>query len=148
MLGQLLVGVTVSSCNIVIHSLVTATLVRVIQRVADKDSLHPWLLLIAIMSAAVAILMMAHISEIMVWSLGYAVINAAPTGTDLLDFAFVNYTTLGYGDVVPVKAWRLIGPMTALNGVLLIGWSTAVIFEVLRRAMIRTDLLSRTVPRG
>ena len=128
MLGQLLVGVTVSSCNIVIHSLVTATLVRVIQRVADKDSLHPWLLLIAIMSAAVAILMMAHISEIMVWSLGYAVINAAPTGTDLLDFAFVNYTTLGYGDVVPVKAWRLIGPMTALNGVLLIGWSTAVIF--------------------
>ena len=148
MLGQLLVGVTVSSCNIVIHSLVTATLVRVIQRVADKDSLHPWLLLIAIMSAAVAILMMAHISEVMVWSLGYAVINAAPTGTDLLDFAFVNYTTLGYGDVVPVKAWRLIGPMTALNGVLLIGWSTAVIFEVLRRAMIRTDLLSRTVPRG
>ena len=148
MVGQLLVGATVSSCNIVIHSLVTATLVRVIQRVADKDSLHPWLLLIAIMSAAVAILMMAHISEVMVWSLGYAVINAAPTGTDLLDFAFVNYTTLGYGDVVPVKAWRLIGPMTALNGVLLIGWSTAVIFEVLRRAMIRTDMLSRSVPRG
>jgi len=148
MVGQLLVGATVSSCNIVIHSLVTATLVRVIQGVADKDSLHPWLLLIAIMSAAVAILMMAHISEIMVWSLGYAVINAAPTGTDLLDFAFVNYTTLGYGDVVPVKAWRLIGPMTALNGVLLIGWSTAVIFEVLRRAMIRTDMLSRSVPRG
>jgi hypothetical protein len=50
-------------------------------------------------------------------------------------FAFVNYTTLGYGDIVPVKDWQLLGPMTAMNGVLLFGWSTAVIFEVLRRTM-------------
>jgi hypothetical protein len=50
-------------------------------------------------------------------------------------FAFVNYTTLGYGDILPVERWRLLGPITALNGVLLIGWSTAVIFEVLRRAL-------------
>jgi hypothetical protein len=53
----------------------------------------------------------------------------------VLDFAFVNYTTLGYGNVVPVERWRLLGPMTAMNGVLMFGWSTAVIFEVLRRAM-------------
>ena len=54
---------------------------------------------------------------------------------DRVYFAFVNYTTLGYGDVVPVKRWNLLGPITAMNGVLLFGWSTAVIFEVLRRAM-------------
>jgi hypothetical protein len=58
-----------------------------------------------------------------------------PPETDELYFAFVNYTTLGYGDVVPVERWRLLGPMTAMNGVLLFGWSTAVIFEVLRSAM-------------
>jgi hypothetical protein len=50
-------------------------------------------------------------------------------------FAFVNYATLGYGDIVPVERWQLLGPMTAMNGVLLFGWSTAVMFEVLRRAM-------------
>ena len=50
-------------------------------------------------------------------------------------FAFVNYTTLGYGDVTPVERWHLLGPMTAMNGVLMFGWSTAVIFEVLRRAL-------------
>jgi Ion channel len=37
----------------------------------------------------------------------------------------VNYTTLGYGEVTPVARWRLLGPMTAMNGVLLFGWSTA-----------------------
>jgi hypothetical protein len=49
------------------------------------------------------------------------------------------YTTLGYGDVTPVERWRLLGPMTAMNGVLLFGWSTAVIFEVLRKAMNPVD---------
>jgi len=47
----------------------------------------------------------------------------------------VNYTTLGYGDITPVARWRLLGPMTAMNGVLLFGWSTAVIFEVLRKTI-------------
>ena len=50
------------------------------------------------------------------------------------EFAFENYTALGYGDALPVDGNRLIGPITALNGVLLIGWSVAVIFEVMRMA--------------
>jgi hypothetical protein len=71
--------------------------------------------------------------------LAYLIVGAAPRGSGFAYFAFVNYTTLGYGDIVPVERWRLLGPITALNGVLLIGWSTAVIFEVLRRALARTE---------
>ena len=55
-----------------------------------------------------------------------------PPAADPFYFAFVNYTTLGYGDVVPSAEWRLIGPITAMNGVLLFGWSTAVLFDVIR----------------
>jgi Ion channel len=87
------------------------------------------------MVATVSTLMAAHVLEVIVWALAYAIVDAAPEGADLLYFAFVNYTTLGYGDVIPVERWRLLGPMTAMNGVLLFGWSTAVIFEVLRRTM-------------
>jgi hypothetical protein len=67
-----------------------------------------------------------------------AILDAAAAGTDVAYFAFVNYTTLGYGDVLPVERWRLLGPITAMNGILLFGWSTAVIFEVLRRTLTRT----------
>jgi len=45
--------------------------------------------------------------------------------------------TLGYGDVVHVPEWRLLGPMAGMNGVLLFGWSTAVMFEVLRKVQDR-----------
>ncbi len=53
------------------------------------------------------------------------------------EFAFENYTALGYGDPVPPESRRLIGPITALNGLLLIGWSVAIIFEVMRMAEVR-----------
>ena len=82
--------------------------------------------------------MMTHAIEVIVWSLLYWTVDAAPAGANLLYFAFVNYTTLGYGDVLAVPDWRLLGPITAMNGVLLFGWSTAIIFEVLRRALARS----------
>ena len=91
------------------------------------------------MTATVSVLMAAHIAEVVVWSLAYAMVDIAPPGTDLIYFAFVNYTTLGYGDVTPLQRWHLLGPMTAMNGVLLFGWSTAVIYAVLRKTMTGTE---------
>ena len=44
--------------------------------------------------------------------------------------------------VIPAKHWQLLGPMTAINGVLMFGWSTAVIFEVLRRTMMRISRIA------
>jgi hypothetical protein len=135
MLRQFLVGAGVSICNIVIHALVMTVVVRVAQKASAMATAHPLALLISVMIATVSVLMAAHASEVLVWSLAYRITDAAPAGSDLIYFAFVNYTTLGYGDVTPVERWRLLGPLTAMNGVLLFGWSTAVIFEVLRRAM-------------
>ena len=137
MLRQFLVGAAISACNIVIHALVMAAVVRVAQMAVARNTSRSWLQLIAVMIATVSVLMAAHAGEVIVWSLCYAIVDAVPAGADRLYFAFVNYTTLGYGDIIPVKRWQLLGPITAMNGVLLFGWSTAVIFEVLRRTMMR-----------
>ena len=109
--------------------------IGVTRRVGELTSSRQALRLIAVMVTAVSLLMVAHFAEILVWALSYAIVGAAPEGADLVYFAFVNYTTLGYGDVTPLERWRLLGPMTAMNGVLLFGWSTAVIFEVLQKAL-------------
>ena len=137
MLRQFLVGGGVSVANIAIHALVMTTVVRVAQVRGGKGKSHSALLLMAVMIPTVLILMMTHTLEVLVWSLAYSIADVASAGVDLVYFAFVNYTTLGYGDVLPVERWRLLGPMTAMNGVLLFGWSTALIFEVLRRTLAR-----------
>jgi Ion channel len=135
MLRQLLFGGIVSLGNIGIHAIVMTMVVDVARRVAAWNRSRPRSWLVTIMVATVGILLLTHVVEVITWSLAYWMVGAAPPGSDLLDFAFVNYTTLGYGDVVPVARWRLLGPLTAMNGILLFGWSTAVIFEVLRNAM-------------
>ena len=135
MLRQYLIGAAASVCNIAIHAMVMVAVIKV-TRIADElATRHQTLRLIAVMIAAVTVLMIAHLAEVLVWSLTYVIFGVAPEGSDIVYFAFVNYATLGYGDVTPVVRWHLLGPMTAMNGVLLFGWSTAVIFEVLRMTL-------------
>lgn len=132
---QFLTGTIVSVINIIIHALVTVGVVGLARSAGLQQTSRPrWHLMVVMVGAATA-LMVAHTLEVFVWALGYAIVGAAPEGSDLLYFAFVNYTTLGYGDITPVQAWRLTGPMTAMNGILMFGWSTAVLFEVLRKTL-------------
>jgi hypothetical protein len=90
-----------------------------------RDSAVPAFLQYTIVIVATGTLRVAsHFAEVVVWAYTYALVDAAPPGTDLIYFAFGNYTTFA--------RWHLIGPMTALNGIMLIGWSTALIIEILR----------------
>jgi hypothetical protein len=135
MLRQLLFGSAISLANIAIHALAMAGVVGAGRAAYQRELPHPTVRLVTVMIATVAALMAVHVAEVAVWSFAYALVDAAPQGADRFYFAFVNYATLGYGDVVPVPEWRVLGPMTAMNGVLLFGWSTAVIFAVLRKVM-------------
>jgi hypothetical protein len=135
MLRQFLVSIPVSVCNIAIHAIVMAAVLWVVRVADERPTSRQSFRLVAVMIATVSVFMAAHIAEVLVWSLAYGMVGAAPPGTDFIYFAFVNYTTLGYGDVTPIERWNLLGPMTAMNGVLLFGWSTAVIFSVLRSTM-------------
>jgi hypothetical protein len=119
------------------------TVVWVAQSLGSRRVWHPWMRLTAVMIGTVSVLMLAHVSEVLVWAMVYTLTDAAPQGASLVYFAFVNFATLGYGDITPVPRWLLLGPITALNGVMLTGWSTAVIFEVLRRGMEATGMTVR-----
>lgn len=132
---QFLLGTFISVINIMVHALATVAAIDIARTAGLRHTSRPRAHLMAVMVTTAVILMVAHTVEVLIWALAYAVVGAAPAGTDLLYFAFVNYTTLGYGDITPVEGWRLTGPMTAMNGILMFGWSTAVLFEVLRKTL-------------
>jgi hypothetical protein len=48
----------------------------------------------------------------------------------------VNYTTLGYGDIIMSPAWKLLGPLEAADGALMFGVSTAMVFAVTQRLFL------------
>ncbi len=136
MFDQLLAGGGASLLNLVIHAVLLALVVRTVRGLSMRDSIDLPILLDSMVIVATGTLLVAgHFLEVLVWAATYALVGAAPPGADLIYFAFSNYTTLGYGDVLPEPHWRLLAPMTALNGILLIGWSTALVFTILRRSV-------------
>ena len=94
MLRQFLVGGGVSVVNIAIHALVMTMVVRVAQATNAGDNSHASLRLIAVMIPTVSVLMVTHALEVIVWSLAYSRVDAAPADANLVYFAFVNYTPL------------------------------------------------------
>ena len=55
-------------------------------------------------------------------------ITALPDIETAMYFSMVTFTTLGYGDVVLVGRWRMLASIQAANGVIIFGWTTALIF--------------------
>ena len=144
MWSQLLAGGIVSFVNFGIHALVTGVIIEATRRTAARtDHLHAFLRMIALLTVTMIALMCAHVCEIAVWSVHYGRVGAAPEGMTPFEFAFENYTALGYGEPTPPPGMRLIGPITSLNGLLLIGWSVAIIFEVMRMAEVQIGKLDK-----
>lgn len=101
---------------------------------AERDTFVPGLVQYTIIIVATGTLLTAGLFvEVMVWAITYSLVGIAPPRVELIYLASGNYTTLGYADLVAPEEWRLLRLMTALNGIMLISWSTAVIIEILRR---------------
>ncbi|MGH6833455.1 MAG: ion channel [Methyloceanibacter sp.] len=132
LLDQVLVGGAASLVNLIIHAVLLGGVVWTVRRLEVKDTFVPAFLQYTIVIVSTGTLLVAgHFLEVVIWAITYDLIGAAPPDSDLIYFAFGNYTTLGYGGITPVDGWRLLAPMTALNGIMLIGWSTALAFHLL-----------------
>jgi len=124
--------------NFAVHAVVTAAIVvatRHIHRATGEASM--FMRLSSLLTVTMIALVLAHVIEIAVWAGYFSAVGLQVKNADLFEFAFENYTALGYGDALPPDQYRAIGPITSLNGLLLIGWSVAVIFEVLRMAELQ-----------
>jgi hypothetical protein len=138
MIVQILIGALISFLNFGIHALLTGVIVVLTNHVAGAtDELHVFTRLIALLTVTVTALMIAHVAEIGVWAAFITFAGITLPDIEPFEFAFENYVALGYGDVVASDGWRLIGPIMSLNGLLLIGWSVAVIFEVMKMAEVQ-----------
>ena len=81
-------------------------------------------------------LMVFHLLEVAVWALFFWWENCMPDVESSFYFSGITYLTIGYGDLVLPKEWRLFGPIEGLTGILMCGLSTALFFAVISKRIL------------
>ena len=136
MLYLSLIGSALIALTVVIHAIGTTAWV---ERLGKKyvDDL-PWsgrrAMLVLVNTALVVFAL--HTLEIIIWAAAYIAlvpINELASFEEAVYFSFVTFTTLGYGDISLSEGYRLLSGIEALNGIILVGWTTAMIFSVVQR---------------
>jgi hypothetical protein len=81
----------------------------------------------------VLLMFLVSLVEVSIWAGTYLVLKAIQGFEHALYFSLVTFTTLGYGDVVLGERWRLLASFEAVNGIILFGWTTAIVIAVVQR---------------
>lgn len=129
---EVALGVAMMLLVMLVHLMATFVLIDVTEPYENRLLTHPRLRLMVALIVANVVLLFAHLVEVGIWAIVYDVKGLVTHHEDAYYSAFVNYTALGYGDSLQQTSTRLIGPMTAGSGILMFGWSTALLFQVIQ----------------
>ena len=104
---------------------------------------HPWLLRephrpkLVLLIAGVSLWVLGVVTvAVWVWALALVGLGAFATLEEAVHFSLAAFTTLGLGDIVPAREWRLLAGMEAANGFLNFGLLTALLIEALRQVRL------------
>jgi hypothetical protein len=87
----------------------------------------------AFTQAMVLALFVLHGAEIWLYAAVYMALDAVDDFSTALYFSTISYAAIGYSDLAIDPRWRLVGAIEGINGLLLLGWSTAFFVSFLNR---------------
>jgi hypothetical protein len=131
-LQWLLVAMGLVVLTVTIHAVGFAVLLRVMIRAHILTASGFWSTTRALIGMT-CWLIMIHLVEISVWGLFYFWQGCLPDTETAMYFSGATYTSVGYGDLVLPKPWRLLTPLETLTGILMCGLSTGLFFAVVSR---------------
>jgi hypothetical protein len=134
----LLIPVAVGSaaviCATLVHALPLSATIRFVRR--EKQLGHLGINFRKDMGVVMRVILyafVAHLIEMAIWATLFVICGEFSDFATAYYHSAVNYTSLGYGDMIMSATWRLLGPLETANGMLLFGVSTAMIFAVIQR---------------
>ena len=132
MIRLILAGLVLTAVPVVLHGVLTAVAAGSVSRrwfppTVRLDSFGAELLIARLVGS----LLLVHLADALVWAIFITLVGALPDVKLAAYFSLTSYTTVGYGDVVLPEPWRLLGPLEAAVGVLMLGWSTGILVAVI-----------------
>lgn len=90
---------------------------------------------IRLLMGVMLILMLGNLLQISLWGALFLWLGEFTELSEAVYHSAVNYASLGYGDIVMSKNWKLLGPLEAVNGVLMCGMTAGVLMGILQAQM-------------
>ena len=125
-------GAGLLALSVVVHMTGMVALLRWVLRSHAMLAIRFWSQAWLLIRVAWALTFM-HFIVITVWALFFWWRGCLPDFESAVYFSSVTYATVGYGDIVLPDAWRLLGPIEGLTGILMCGLSTAFFFAVVAK---------------
>jgi len=132
MLSIILIAGVLVAVTVAVHAVGITVLVKALRRWSAIPPTRFWPIT-RLLVAVIWLLMLVHLAEILIWGWFYLWWECLPDAEAAVYFSGVTYTTMGYGDLVLAKPWRVLAPIEGLIGVLMCGLSTGVFFAVVTR---------------
>jgi len=108
--------------------------VRVVQALTAAKGRPHFMYLFALGIAGTAIWAISlHAIEAGIWAAAYRLLGALPDGEAAMLYSLSAITTYGHSQIFLTQRWRLMGALEALNGVILIGLTTALMYGLIQR---------------
>ena len=152
MLRIVLFGTGMTAATVVLHGLGTILWLRLVSKrqgvvatgrgsgLITEDSSGPLTTgrAIWILCCTTVTLALLHVTEVAIWAMAYVSIpgDGKPNGLEeSFYFSMVTFTSLGYGDVVISNQWRILSGIEAMAGMLVFGWSNAMLWAAFTRML-------------
>jgi hypothetical protein len=135
MISQLLLATVMVVITVLMHGAGIAGLARTLR--FDPSSVeahhhfstrHAFMILVIVLA-----LFTLHGIEIWLYAGLYLLLNAVADFETALYFSTITYAGIGFDDGDMAKRWRLVSAIEGVNGILLLGWSTAFFVTVVAR---------------
>ena len=142
MLLKSTIGLLIVSATVLLHASGTAWwLGRLRNRRQSETRAVKQSTMLSILVQTALVLITLHVVEVFLWAQAFLLLPGSGLASleEAMYFSFATFTTLGYGDIILDARWRLLTGIESLNGVLLLGWSTALSFAVIQRVWERIE---------
>jgi hypothetical protein len=138
MIENLIVGSFTIAVCLVMQCLFVAIFLRILIKLEIKQKIRASLVGVSsLLIRGLMIMLVGNLLQISIWALlflGYGEFQDYGTA---FYHSVVNFSTLGYGDIVMSEERRLLGALEAANGVLMFGLTTSLLYTVLTAVMRR-----------
>lgn len=138
MLLDILITIVIVTVTVVIHTFGMMIAIRIIRKQKASQLTFQRFRSVPLVGV-VLVMFFISIVEVLLWAATYLWVNIIESFEEAFYFSMVTFTTLGYGDIVLKGTWRLLASFEAAIGIIMFGWTTAIVFAAVQNIYFPKD---------